>query len=361
MKRKFIHLALAFLFSGVAGAQSNVQIYGTIDVGFSHYGDNIAPGVGSKNAIDSGVSADNTLGFRGVEDLGNGLKASFVLEADFTADDGQQADNRLFSQSFLGLSGGFGTLLVGRIDGGHYNFLKSYDPFADGTVGKYSNIYANLEGGGTYGLFNPKTADNTLLYLSPSWNGFNVIAAYMTTAAGQEGVANEGDVRVMAVYPHYVNGPLDVAIYAHRIDGRHMEKVGAPDITVDNRAVGGSYDFKVVKLSAFYDASKWKDFGGGNDDIKLNSWLVGASVPFGKHAVQASYIRSKHKYQGDSKTARQWALGYTYRLSKRTNFYAAYADISNDDGRAASVGDATRTGDADQYQNGLSVGLRHTF
>ncbi|MDR1889137.1 MAG: porin [Zoogloeaceae bacterium] len=393
MQKKLIALAIATLASGAAFAQSNVTIYGSVDVGFSHRGDNINSHVGSQNAIDSGLSGDSAIGFKGVEDLGNGVSALFVLEAGFSADDGEHTeDGKLFGkQAFLGLTGGFGTAIAGRLVAPRYSLLAAIDPFGDGTVGRFHNVFSDVVAADV------DRVDNAVAYVSPSFSGFNVTGAYSTSALWQEGagvpvaantalgtalglptgtvvraggVDNDGDLRVYTILPRYTNGPLDIGLAYQQIKGKDTAK----DVKVKQWTLGGTYDFKVVKLSAYYDSYKDKD-GFANlalnpyartvfGDLKLKTFGLGVTVPFGKHAVLASYNQSKLKWDGDSGKAKQWALGYTYSLSKRTNFYAAYSDISNDDGsndlnRFATTNDANNAGDG--YQNGFQFGLKHNF
>ncbi|GHU12217.1 porin [Betaproteobacteria bacterium] len=366
MQKKLIALAVAALASGAAFAQSNVTIYGNVDVGFSHRGDNIADNVGSQNAIDSGISDDSYVGFKGVEDLGNGLKALFVLEAGFTADDGSSTGSLFEKQAFLGLTGNFGTAIAGRLVAPRYSLLAAIDPFADGTVGRFNNVFSDILAG------NVDRVDNAVAYVSPSFSGFNVTAAYSTSALWQEGTfagtANDGDLRVYTVLPRYTNGPLDIGLAYQQIKGK--DSLAAAK--VKQWTLGGTYDFKVVKLAAYYDSYKDKDatanlgLGGAvgpAEDLKLKTFGLGVTVPFGKHAVLASYNQSKAKWEGESGKAKQWALGYTYSLSKRTNFYAAYSDITNDDsgvGRQTSVSDANNGTDSG-YQNGFQFGLKHSF
>ncbi|MDR0996228.1 MAG: porin, partial [Zoogloeaceae bacterium] len=365
MQKKLIALAVVgALVAAPALAQTNVTIYGSIDMGFSHRGDAYKTNVygdydragksaSSKNAIDSGISAGNRLGIKGTEDLGNGLKALFTLEAGFDADTGEQAQGgRLFGrQAFVGLtSDTLGTVIAGRLYTPHYSFLSAIDPFGAGTVGQYRNVFGTgyrTERGGE-NLFDPTRVDNAVAYVSPSFSGFNVTAAYSANAIGQEGSlrkgewdtnpatpdygsGNDGDARVYAVMPRYTNGPLDLAVSWHKIsikgyhDTRRGDKLTPDDIT--NWMVGGTYDFGFVKLSAFYDVNKWKDYGWDaqyeKDDHKLKSWMIGATAPFGKHSVQLSYTQSKLTgiYEKEGK-ARQWALGYQYAFSQRTNLYA---------------------------------------
>ncbi|MDR1888755.1 MAG: porin [Zoogloeaceae bacterium] len=371
MQKKLIALAVVALASGAAFAQSNVTIYGSVDVGFSHRGDNINDHVGSQNAIDSGLSGDSLIGFKGVEDLGNGVSALFVLEAGFSADDGNHTENgKLFGkQAFLGLTGGFGTAIAGRLVAPRYSLLAATDPFADGTVGRFNNVYSDTQ------TANVDRVDNAVAYVSPSFSGFNVTAAYSTSALWQEGtfagVDNDGDLRVYTILPRYTNGPLDIGLAYQGIRGKDSTK----DAKIKQWTLAGSYDFKVVKLAAFYDSYKdqdgfasqaldgWTTTFTSTKDVKLKTWGLGVTVPFGKHAILASYNQSKFDWHLDGKS-KQWALGYTYSLSKRTNFYAAYSDISNDDGtndakRGTTVSDANNYGDG--YQNGFQFGLKHNF
>jgi predicted porin len=382
MQKKLIALSVAALASGAAFAQSsNVQVYGLVDVGFSHRNDSYTKGTGSQNAIDDGLSTGSRLGFKGTEDLGNGLKALFTLEAGFATDTGNhRQSNRLFGrQAFLGLTGNFGTVIAGRLYAPHYSLLSAIDPFKAGTVGRYRNVFAaDVEPKGEdnkslgENLFDPTRVDNAVAYVSPSFGGFNVTAAYSTNAIGQEHTGNSHDNTVIALLPRYTNGPLDVGVSYHRIkDGDSGAGVlGAIKPKITNWAVGGTYDFKAVKLAAFYDKNKLSASNVGWDDITLKSWLLGVTVPFGKHAIQASYTQSKLDDQTDKSAgkARQFALGYTYAISKRTGFYAAIADIKNDNEkgnkankvqRKAVVGDSSNNGNT--YQSGFQFGLKHSF
>jgi len=366
MQKKIIALAVTALVSGAAFAQSsNVTIYGSMDMGFAHRSNNMTSGIKSQNAIDSGISAGNRLGFKGSEDLGNGWSALFTLETGFAGDTGNLLQGgRIFGrQAFLGLSNSnAGAFLAGRVYTPHYSFASTVDPFKGGTVGVYRNVFAAGVNTGGENLFDPTRVDNTLAYVSPSFSGFNVTAAYATNAIGQENLGNKGDAKVYALLPRYTNGPLDIGLSYHQIkvsDG--VVIVQNPRIT--NWMLAGTYDFGAVKLHALYDQNKLSTKTDAHDGKKLKSFLLGVSVPFGQHAIQSSYSEGKLKAASGEKThkARQWALGYTYTLSKRTNFYAAYADISNKKNRAAyaSVGDASYGGNG--YRKGLQFGLRHTF
>lgn len=353
MQKKLIALAVAGLVSAPAFAQSNVTIYGLVDMAASYRGDNAVDGVDSKNSIDSGVANGSRIGFRGTEDLGNGLKAGFVLEQGLFADRGVSAQGgRTFGrQSFVSLAGGFGEVRVGRQYHMQNMIHGTYDPFGDGTVGKVSNVYEQSAGG---------RLDNAVVYISPSFSGLNVLAAYATDAVtngDDEATGNVGDLETAAIAVMYANGPLSLAANYHQIKANEIS--GADTNKVWDLAA--AYDFGVAKLSAIYGQNK---DGAGRavawDDADF--WMVGLTVPVGAAGkFLASYTASSVELAGaDDQDSTQWALGYTHNLSKRTDVYAVYADINNkDDITWATSGDATNGGDG--YQKGFNLGVRHRF
>ena len=342
MQKKLIALAVAGLVAAPAMAQSNVTIYGLVDVGVSYRSDNIAPGVGSKFSVDSGIQSGNRLGFKGTEDLGNGLKAGFVLETGFGIEQPEFRSGSLFGrQAFVTLSGGFGTLAVGRVYTPQFNLLSSVDPFGlFGTVGQMSNLYeTNVR------------VDNTVAYISPSFSGLTVTAAYVNNLSGAETAGNDNDTRVFALSPVYKNGPILLGLNYHKID---PQAAGGPSQDVWDLA--GSYDFGVAKVAAAYG------YREVNATDERNSWMLGVTVPVsGAGRVLASYNYTKLDKSGTSVDPKstQWAIGYVHDLSKRTNLYVAYADISNKKGATASVGDSSNDGAG--YQSGFNIGIRHKF
>lgn len=395
MQKKLIALAVAGLVSVPAFAQSNVTIYGIVDMGYAYRGDNVVDGVKNRNGIDSGIANGSRLGFKGTEDLGNGMKAGFVLEQGILVDTGSSAQGRTFGrQSFAYLGGNFGTVALGRQYAPQFVLLDSLDPFSTGQVGASNNIYA-IE----------VRLDNLVSYTSPNWNGFNVVAGYTFNAAGNESRGNNstplllspienwfGDARVWAINPNYKNGPLQVGVNYHQATLKAASSVGgivndlafADGKKVKVWDIGGSYDLGVVKLAAMFgqrkaDSDAIGDFLFNPLFKKSTQWLVGATVPVGPSGkVLLSYVHRKSELTdgaatelgtNDDAKSGQWALGYEYALSKRTSIYTAYSDINNKgsakatvDGLSltgASVGDATSGGDG--YQRGFNLGVRHVF
>jgi predicted porin len=390
MQSKLAGMAIACaVATSPALAESTLTIYGSIDMGISHRGDNIDSRISSKNSIDSGSSMGNRLGFRGVEDLGGGLKALFVLENGFKSDTGEAAQmGRLFGrQAFVGLSGSFGMLSAGRLYTPRYSFLMSLDPFHGASMGRYRNVFAaGLETRGE-NLFDMQRTDNAAAYASPSWHGLSVKAAYSANALGKEGSdplnsghkndGDEGNARLFSLLPSYTQGALDLGISYHRLDFKGLKS------DISDWVAGGAYDFGKagwqfpLKLSAFYDSVKMeKGRTWAADDVRLKAWMLGAKLPLGRHTLLASWTQSKLDLganapagYGSAAKARQLAAGYEYALSPRTKFYGIYANIDNTGFResgykrlsspAASLGDCGNPGSG--YQKGFQFGLRHTF
>jgi len=422
MQKKLIALAVAGLASTAAFAQTNVTIYGLVDYGYAYRFDargvdSLVNGIsankpGSASQLNGGQQSGNRLGFKGTEDLGNGLKAVFLLEQGFNLDTGSSASTDSFynRQAYAGLSGGFGTVVGGRLYTPHYTFVSGLDPFGAGTVGRYNNVYsigAGAVAGSAFGnLTDPVRVDNALAYISPSFGGFTVTGAFSNNASGNDSTGNNAQNNtVMAILGKYDNGPLTIGANYHYIAGGSSVSTSPtstvaspfpaqcslnaagdtetctgyvitnptvwrsnPIDNVQNFTLGGSYDFKVAKVMALYSWNNIDFTPLGGKDIALNNYMLGATVPFGKFVGKGSYIYSDGNTAAGG-DAQQLALGLDYNLSKRTNLYSAYSWIDNSDKRINGVGDATANGSYSAgngypggvWQQGFQVGVRHMF
>ncbi|AWI76843.1 porin [Parazoarcus communis] len=331
MQKKLIALAVAGLMSAPAFAQSNVTVYGLFDIGLAHYSDSATSGKANRTALDQGFLNGSRLGFKGVEDLGNGLKASFQYEFNVGVDNGGDVGGG--RQTVLALSGNFGTLALGRQYTPQFNLYGEVDPFGAGSVANVANI-SRVQ----------TRLDNLVAYVSPSFSGFNVTAGYTMQASGQE-VDNDNGVRVWAVSPVYKNGPIYVGL------NYHVAKDDATNAEVQKRMdIGASYDFGMVKVSGTYGRDNSETLAGVDNAAKY--WMLGVSAPVGVGKVMASY-NSYKDLDGLKGEADMWAVGYEHPLSKRTKVYAIYASIDNDD--------TTKSVDGSDYQKGLQVAIQHRF
>ncbi len=363
MKKLHIALAIAGTLTGTAYAETNVEIYGVVDMGFVRETGTISgltTGTGvairpAGNKLTSGAQSGTRLGFKGTEDLGSGVKGLFVLETGIAGDTGgfNQGNLAFARQSFVGLQGDFGTVSLGRQYTSYFLTLSQVaDPFASGLAGNAQNLMlppgvpANLPAAtdpATVGA-EPDRAirmNNAIKYTAPLKNGFSGEVAYgFGEAAGSNG-AN----RVLTASVGYSSSQLNLGIAYYRKNNR------ADSDKMESVLLSANYDFGVAKIFAAYADNDW--FVG-----KSRDFLIGATAPYGPHKFIASYIRKTGRGAAEGNDANQWALGYTYSLSKRTNLYAAYGRIHNDGAAKYTVGNNSESGTGDKAFN---LGLRHTF
>jgi predicted porin len=330
MKKSLMALACASAFAVSANAQSTLTTYGIVDMGF--VADN---GAGSVEKLSSGVQSGTRLGFKGTEDLGNAMKALFVLETGIAADKGGFNQGAGFArQSFVGLQSDVGTLTLGRQYTPFFLTLNGVaDPFASGLAGNAQNLIP------TSGI----RMDNTVKYASPVFSGVSGEVAY---GFGEDPTGNSGANRNVGGSIGYSDSALNVRLAYHRANN------ATNTIHTTNTMLAANYNFEVAKVFAAISDNDQPPIVGKSTDF-----LVGVTIPFGKHNFIASYI-NKNNRSALNQDANQFGLGYTYALSKRTNIYAAWANIDNKRGATYTVGNNSEAGTGDKAFN---LGVRHTF
>jgi predicted porin len=327
--------AAAVLAAGACGAwgQSSITLYGIVDTAIER----ASNGAGvSVTRLVSGQGSATRLGFRGVEDLGGGLRAIFNLEAAVNADSGNGAGagggltfNR---QSWVGLGGNWGQVTFGRQFRPEARAVFGMDPFDAGSVASPPNTYANT-------VFR---ADNAIVYETPRMAGFvgRVMYAFGERAGGIPGALDDVGASLQ-----YYNGPLYLA-YGYD----SLRNATATDRR-NWHSLGGSYDFGAAKL---YGAYRIREEGAANLD-EANYW-IGVGVPIGPLTLQATVGRVNDK-TALNRDAKGHSFGAEYLLSKRTDLYMRYAKLRNENGATFGL---------DNGVNGPSpssfvAGIRHRF
>jgi len=326
MNKKTLLAALIACVAGPALAQSSVTAYGLIDLSV---GSSKAAGstVTIKSA-DSGKMSTSFYGFRGVEDLGGGLAATFNLEGFLRADIGasgrSNTDNYWARAANVGLtSKEWGTLRVGRNTTTLFLTTLSFNPFGDsfGYSPSIRHIFTSNTVTGDSGW------SDSVLYTTPSMGGFTA-SAFVAAGEGQGG-------RNVAATGTYLNGPFGAALVYQEV------KKDGGATPVDDTTVwsaNGSYDFGVVKLFAQY-----ADASNDTKRIDYKIYEAGVAIPIGMGKLLAQYGQISPSAGAGRKT---WTVGYDYFLSKRTDVYA----MAMSDKITGLAGG-----------NSFSVGMRHRF
>jgi predicted porin len=348
MKKSLLALAVLGAVAGLAQAQTAVQIYGTVDAGIIKRTD---------QTLAIGKRANNTLGFKGTEDLGSGLKALFQLEIRYEPDTGTieqgagGVQRPLFQgQSRVGLQGDFGMVRLGRGLTAFQETSTYFEPFhglptpagfqTDLMVAGYTSDPLGLVGNST------NRFSNALFYNSPEYMGFqfnatigskeaNQGAALVgrgTTAVPQYAANAEASSNPYSMTATYKNGPAAFMLAAERnaVETKLWSLAGSVQPTAE------------LKLLASYirqDQDHTKLI-----NPKTRSWVVGANYTVGAGKVLAGY--GQKSPDGVVKT-KQLSLGYEYSLSKRTYLYV---DASKKQG--PTVPDTIRHYD---------IGVNHAF
>lgn len=369
MKKSLIALAV-LAASGAAMAQSSVTLFGIVDTNVS-YLDGVSNAAGtnteSKYGIGTSGNATSRLGFRGVEDLGGGLKAGFHLEGEIFGDDGNASGFNFKRRSTVSLAGGFGEVRLGRDQVPSYTKFISYDVFGQVGIGQFMG-WSNWDGNNQTTANNNNDANgmrssNMISYYTPNFSGFTAGLGYGFDEKADTTNSKKG--RYVGGYVAYDNGPLSVALSYDESSALTLGAITGVSPAVNgvdrNRlTLGGSYDLNVVKLNAILQQTK-DDVPGGSER-KVNAYMLGASAPVGAGEVKLQYALYDQKAI-DSK-AHQISLGYVHNLSKRTAVYGTVAYMDNKDASKLNLsakGLGTIDARAGDSQTGYQVGIRHAF
>lgn len=323
MHTPLLALALAAAFSGAAQAQSSVTVYGALDAG-------LVKRTGSKMTI--GKRDANTLGFKGVEELGSGLKALFQLEIRYEPDTGtlESGVRPLFQgQSRVGLQGGFGTLRIGRGITAYMESITAFDPFhgLPSPAGFYADVavagYTTQPLDATGNSFN--RISNAAFYNSPERAGLQFNATIATREAnGGPAIVGRGT----SALPQY-RANAEALANPFSISGTYKGGTMAAMLGFERNGIESTLwsvaasvkPLKALKLMASYADQDRGHTMAVNENT--TAWVVGANYTLASGTVLLGYGR---KEPDGAASTRQLSIGYEYPLSKRTYVYADASD-----------------------------------
>ncbi|MES3000966.1 MAG: porin [Pseudomonadota bacterium] len=365
MKKAIVSMMV--VAANAAFAQSSVTVFGIIDAGVS-YGKGSGAGSANKLQVSNSAHQSSRLGFRGVEDLGGGMSASFWLEAGMTNDDGQggatNANNQATGtgpavagrqglsfnrRSTLSLAGAWGELRLGRDYTPAFLNIPAFEPFTVNGVGTAQNFVGAFASGAPYaatgGTGVVARVSNSVGYLLPAnLGGFYGQAMYYM-GENASNAPNSKDGTGAGLRVGYASGPVNAAF------GTNKTKYIAGNVTSSN--LGASYDFDVVKVMA--QVSRDEVSGAAADG---KGAVVGAVLRLAPGEVRTSWSTYKTTAAGNPK-ASKFAIGYVHNLSKRTAVYGTAARLRNSGGSAQSLAGSITA--PNSSSTGFDIGLRHSF
>jgi predicted porin len=348
---------LAALAATTAFAQSSVQIVGTFDPSIANskttYGDGKSV---TNNFVRNNSQGTSQITFKGTEDLGGGLKASFLLENDFDTRFDARGNMGTAAgvngvnlgsgagEQYLALEGGFGKIAVGAANTPSLTTQASRQPFSTKIGGGFNGVT------GTGHV----RSNNSVVYTSPAFSGFTVAAAYgfdqkantsadptkdsllaqtNTGAAATASTAFSQQASITDIGAFYANGPLSAGV------SMWTTAAIAAAVKTEQTNLFASYDLGVAKLTVGYHTEKQVAA------IDATGYNVAAVVPFSSNLnLLANYGKLDNKLAGSTNKDKSiTAVGLKYTMSKMTSVYARYIDETNDNVTSATSAKSVKT------------------
>ncbi len=343
MKKSLLALAALTAFAGVASAQSSVTLFGVVDLAAR----NTKNGTNTVKSLSQDGNASSRLGFRGVEDLGGGMRAGFWIEGGMSPDTGGTGQTWQ-RRSTVSLMGGFGEIRLGRDYTPTFWNHTVFDPFGTNGIGAQTNLMtplgvASVMGNGAGTLVR---ANNTIGYFLPAMGG--LYGQAMVAAA--EGPSNGN--KYIGARIGYAAGPVNVAV-----------ALGNTEVTAarDQKAMNVGASFNAGFMTVYGQYHRYTIDNSVGADPKQTNMMVGVGVPVGAGTIKASY--GKVSADGTAFDATQVAVGYVHDLSKRTALYTHFSKIRNQAGARFAVSSTTAFGGTDTKPSstGYEFGVRHSF
>lgn len=357
MQKKFIALAVAAAVAAPMAAAADVTIYGQMHASWDFVDTNDAANDDSDDV--TGTFRASRLGFKGDEDLGDGLSAIWQVETQV-----QAASNSLaLRNTFVGLKGGWGQVRMGRHDTPYKIGTGSLDIFSD-TAGDYNNIIGTRTSGAT-GF--DERVPQTVAYITPSFNGFTAAIARVSTKLNEG--ANSDETEAWSGTAMYDNGPLFASLSYEQQSGAAIGTGSGTTATddVDAWKLGLGYKFGSSKVGFVYEDIS---HGARNSAAERNAWYINFAHEFGANTFKIAYGAAEDSDAVNSNDgADNWTIGLDHAFSKRTSVYALYTSMDNDRGGFYGVNAGNDVASGAVYAPGaagkdvdvFSLGIVHKF
>ena len=351
MKKNIIALAIASVVAAPVAMAGAPTIYGQVSMAVDNY--DMTNADGTTNKIKSGTqinSRTSKFGIKGSEDLGEGLTAVYKFEFEVQIDEATTLKNR---NQYVGVAGGFGTVLLGRHDTplkmAQGTDLFNYSPVAD--IKKMADGLGVLKVGGEL------RSSNVLAYVSPSFSGVTLVGAFIPkeTAANNTVAAKNSsltDVTSFALMYGSKKEGLYLSGAINSFSSAYVDANLGADLSANEMRLVAQYSTGGLVANVMY-----QDFGGkALENSDQEGTTIGGAVAYkvGKFTPKLQVMqidRTKDTAGVKFEDSFNYALGLDYSLGKKTTVFAEYATIENQGGAANTKAETTA----------LSVGLTHKF
>lgn len=314
--------AICLVLAANAAAQSSVDFKGELDIYLRDYQ---AAGADSDSTqgIESNGMTTSWLGVHGEHILNDDLKAIAAVEMFFrpdSAESGRFEDDIFFARAaYVGLSGNFGEVKVGRIAAAHFISAISFNPFGDSFA--FSPMILMSYGGG--GLYGDTGWSDSIAYTTPTIGGFTSNLAY---AFGEK--QDDSSTNKMAANTFYKSGDFGFTAAVQKIAGA---QTGATGLGADDEQItsllGVSYDIGKSTVFAQYQMMR-DDLATG--DIDRDTLVLSASIAAGSGALYLSYGLTETSTDSSDFDRSIYTIVYNLPLSKETDLYAAFTSDDPD-------------------------------
>lgn len=359
-------LILGALLPAMGSAQSQVTIGGVVDGGIRHDSGGTGP---TGITVGSGQRLASRLTVSGVEDLGQGLKAGFVLESGLSIDTGAGHANPpgVPPQSFS--FGRTSAVALGSDDWGYISLGRQYtpfwsvsagganDPFGAGWLGGISTVYSSTPRASNSIVYSYGYTVRTMLLPAPR-KGFGMAAMYAAPEAAGAEPSRSGEQ--LGFNASYGDGVWWAGYGYHQIKGSNTSISATAPVTdqptLRQQTFAVSYGFPFGRLHFGFNMAE------NGTTVDRRNWHTAANLPFGggMHILRLLYGRADDRTTTNADFT-TFQIGYEYNISKRTSLYAAYGRVDNDTNAARIL-----TGSQGVYAKGSTpqsyiTGIKHTF
>jgi len=341
MKKTLIAAGIAAVVAAPA-VMADTTVYGVMNMAVQ----SIDNGTNDQTEVES---TGSRWGIKGSEDLGNGMAAIYQIESAVDNDSAQSVGGR---NTFVGLKGGFGTVLLGNHDTPMKMSSGKADPFGD-SIADYNAVI----GSGSWEV----RAANAIAYVSPTVNGFHAaVAAVAEEDAGSASTNNDG-IGAISYTLVYSNGPLYLAAAQEKYDGSFADLAADHDAdrftamyTIGDTTIAGVYE----KVDADARATAYN----ATTNAASDRTFISVKHNMGNNVLKASYGEVDSDAAGYDSDF--FALGVEHKFSKRTSVQAVYASVDNDTNATRTLGGSSVALDAPSAgkdADGMSLQIRHKF